>query len=342
MKLTFDDVLLAPQFSKIKSRKDVDISTSLGDIHLPLPIISANMDTITGPEMAKAMLQAGGIGCLHRFSSIEKSVTDFIAVNNSKVIVSVGLGQDELIRAKSLYEEGASIFCLDVAHGAQLSVVEQYAKLKDILYNSHIIVGNFGTQASVFEFIKALGYKPDSVKVGIGPGSACTTRIKTGCGYPQLSAIMEIAQLSNIVVIADGGMRTPGDIVKALAAGADAVMLGGMLAGTDETPGEIFEKFDHPDYEVDNPVYAKKYRGSASKDSYDSQDKDQSYITAEGEAFWVKAKGPVKNVMADIEGGIRSAMTYCASSSIKELQANAQFVEISTGTQLENSAHGKK
>lgn len=349
MKLTFDDVLLAPQFSTLTSRKNVDISTRLigGDgavLSLKLPIISANMDTITGPEMAKAMAAAGGIGCLHRFSSVEDNVRDFIR-SNSPVIVSVGLGDNEIVRAKSLYEEGAHTFCLDVAHGAQLIVVEQYRRLKEILPGAFIIVGNFGTADSVKDFVYALGYKPDAIKVGIGPGSACTTRIKTGCGYPQLSAIIEIAALG-MATIADGGMRNPGDVAKALAAGAHAVMLGGMLAGTHETPGEAVNSEGERVLSWEGMAYPtnsfKKYRGSASKESYEAQGKDQAYITAEGESFMVPIKGSAATILADIEGGLRSAMTYTGAKDLAEFKKYAKFVEVSTGTQMENGAHGKK
>jgi IMP dehydrogenase len=329
-KLTFDDVLIAPQFSHLRSRKDVDTSTHLGHWKLNLPIISANMDTVTGPTMATAMYKAGGIGCLHRFDTVEQNVRDYLQVGYSgaRCIVSVGLGDSELVRAKALYEEGAMMFCLDVAHGAQIAVVEQYAKLKSLLEHAYIIVGNFANVNSTYRFALELGAWPDAIKVGVGPGSACTTRIKTGVGVPQLSAVLSHASCPT-QIIADGGCRSAGDVVKALAAGAHAVMLGGMVAGTTETPGEV----------VDG---VKKYRGSASKESYDVQGKDQAYITAEGESFTVPFKGSVLNVLADIEGGLRSAMTYVGAANLKDFRQKAELIEVSSATQQENGAHGKR
>lgn len=340
--LTFDDVLISPRFSFVKSRRDVDTSSKLGHLNLRLPIISANMDTVTGPRMASAMAQQGAIGCLHRFNSVEQNVRDFIAVG-SRVIVSVGLGDDELVRAKALYEEGADLYCLDVAHGAQITVVEQYRRLKEILPHAFVIVGNFADVNSTYRFAAELGRWPDAIKIGVGPGSACTTRIKTGIGAPQLSAILAHAGCPT-QVIADGGCRSPGDVVKALAAGAQAVMLGGMLAGTDETPGDVKHESGLPaGCSSDmNDILVKRYRGSASKDSYLTQNKDQSYITAEGESFVVPYKGPLANVLADIEGGLRSAMSYVGASTLDELRQKAEFVEISQATQEENGAHGKR
>lgn len=342
--ITFDDVLIAPKFSFLRSRKDVDTSTMLGHMTLSLPIISANMDTITGPNMAYAMTRAGGIGCLHRFSSVEQNVCDFLQVSIHKqpVIVSIGLGENELVRAKALYEEGADMYCLDVAHGAQISVVEQYHALKELLPNSYIIVGNFAHRDSTDMFAKQLGYWPDAIKIGVGPGSACTTRVKTGVGIPQLSAVRSHASVP-CQVIADGGCRFPNDIVKCLAAGATAVMLGGMLAGTEETPPVVnyFTPYDW-DRKTALEHFGVSYRGSASKESYAAQGKDQSYITAEGESFTVPYKGPVAAVLADIEGGLRSAMTYVGAHNLQELRENSEFVEISSATRSENGAHGKK
>lgn len=347
--LTFDDVLLVPKFSKVKSRKDVDLGTTLGHVRLKLPIISSNMDTITGVKMAQTMADAGAVGCLHRFLDVHENVCNYIDVKYASgpdrpVIVSVGLGDSEIVRAKSLYEEGASMFCLDVAHGAQLQVVEQYHRLKHMLEGAYIIVGNFANVDSTYMFAAELGYWPDAIKVGIGPGSACTTRIKTGVGVPQLSAIMQHAGCPT-QVIADGGCRSSGDIVKALAAGAHAVMLGGMLAGTKETPGEVRDSIGIVTIgkqEGRSGFLYKQYRGSASKESYAAQGKDEFCITAEGESFTVPYRGPVRDVLADIEGGIRSAMTYLGASTLEELRRNAEFIEVSGNTVIENSAHGKK
>lgn len=340
---SFDDVLIVPKFSLIESRKDVNLSTNIQGRRFDFPVISANMDTITGERMAKAMLEYGGQACLHRFSSIEDNIRTFERshTGGNTPMVSIGLGSAELERAQALLEAGAHTFIIDVAHGAQLSVVKQTKRLREVVgpYAS-IVVGNFATGESVAAFLDHSGAIVDGFKVGIGPGSACTTRIKTGVGFPQLSAVFDVANtLKNlgIAVIADGGMKTPGDISKALVAGARAVMLGGMLSGTDETPGDvIFPEGDGPQCPV------KAYRGSASKESYWAQGKTGTHRTAEGESFVVPYKGSVIDVLQDIEGGLRSTMTYVNANNLKELHANGEFVRITSATISENGAHGKR
>lgn len=338
--LTFDDVLIKPKFSTLTSRKQVDLSVNLGaGGTLKLPILSSNMDTVTGHRMAAAMAEAGGLGILHRFYPVLENVRAYSLLTpyNIPAGVSVGLGDEEIRRASELYAIGARVFVLDVAHGAQLQVAAMYEWLK-ALPGTFVIVGNFATGESFLEFLKYSG-PVDAVKVGIGPGSACTTRIKTGVGVPQLSAIQDVAVAlgtlkTKPLLVADGGMRTSGDIAKALAGGADLVMLGGMLAGTDETPGESME---HPHT---GGIY-KTYRGSASKSSYVDQGKDESWRSAEGEEMRVRCKGPVKAILEDIEGGLRSALTYVGAKNLKEFKEKAEFVRVSTNSVKENSAHGK-
>jgi IMP dehydrogenase len=339
--ITFDDVLIKPQFSTISSRKDVDLSVNFGDFFTAkLPIISANMDTVTGPEMAKAMLELGAQACLHRFCSLNNSFKMFlnsVAQNGSVPMVSIGLGQDELDRAKALHRVGAKVFVIDVAHGAQLSVAEQAMGLRASLgENTAIVVGNFASADSVLDFLKNCNVRIDAIKVGIGPGSACKTRTVTGVGVPQLTAILEISEVlrgTGIKVIADGGMRTSADICKALGAGADMVMLGGMLAGTDEAPGAVVEE---------SGVKYKEYRGSASLEAYKDQGKVAPWRSAEGEAFKVEYKGPLKDILSQIEGGIRSSMTYVNARNLKEYKENVEFVEVSQSSVRENGPHGKK
>ena len=374
--LTFDDVLIAPKFSNIKSRKDVDLRVYINFNYtdsirgLTLPVMSSNMDTITGVDMALAMAKAGGLGVLHRFWSIEENCKAFDKVwEDSDCAVSVGVGEQELERAKALYKCGARIFVLDVAHGAQVQVVDQYITLKETLPDIFLIVGNFATGESCREFWSVLNsgavkyyrnkkgelvtYGVDAFKIGIGPGSACTTRIKTGVGVPQLSAIQDVAEafkdhLHRPLIIADGGMKTPGDIAKAIAAGADCVMLGGMLAGTDETPGEVVTKdkdwmmtYDQTTPGLTFDYRYKKYRGSASKEAYTDQGKDDSWRTAEGESFVVPCKGPVARVLQDIEGGLRSAFTYVGAKDVRSFQEKAEFIQITTAGTRESAAHGK-
>lgn len=365
--VTFDDVLIVPKFSDIVTRKEVDISVNAhGFPYMGLPVISANMDTITTEEMARAMSVCGGQAVLHRFCSIEDNVKMLI---NSRTggtggydlpFVSIGLGKGELDRAVALKSAGAYMFFVDVAHGAQTRVAKQVKALRDAMGDDFsIVVGNFATGDSVVHFLQDVGQLIEGIKVGIGPGSACTTRIKTGVGYPQLSAVMDIANSikeTGITIIADGGMKTSGDISKALGAGAHMVMLGGMLAGTDETPGElyyenggIFTERTEGNSNLDDPKLwykgyvnkVKKYRGSASKESYEVQGKDANWRTAEGESFYVPHKGPVKDVLQDIEGGLRSAMSYVGARNIKEFHAKCEFVKVSPSTVVENGSHGK-
>lgn len=374
---TFDDVVIAPKFSTVPSRKDVDLSVkthyeSFQDIGaLRLPIISANMDTITGPEMAKAMLAYGAQACLHRFCTIEENIKMFERsygsesdVWETRPMVSIGLGKHELERAEALYNKGAWRFVIDVANGASIAVVEQVRALRKIIdFDGSITVGNFATDESVKAFLEHLGGAVEGIKVGVGPGSACTTRVKTGIGYPQLSAILEISRLlkkTGISVIADGGMKAPGDVAKALAAGASLCMLGGMLAGTDETPGEALYVDGQGRYvkpedflaTVDGKLFrdeysesfkkVKKYRGSASKESYEVQGKVASHRAAEGEAFYVPYKGPVADILQDIEGGLRGSFSSVGARDLREFHAKAEFVRVTSAGYIEGTPHGKK
>jgi IMP dehydrogenase len=333
--LTFDDVLIAPAFSNLRSRKDVDLSS----MDLRLPIISANMDTITGASMAVAMGRAGGMGVLHRFWSIQDNVDAFKEADSQvkNVGVSVGISDAEKERANALIDAGAKLLFIDVAHGAQISVAEQVKYLREKHgQNIELIVGNFATGESIKHFCLELNDAnlfPDAFKVGIGPGSVCTTRIKTGVGIPQLYAIMSCAN-TRFPIVADGGMRNSGDIAKALAVGAKAVMIGGMLSGTEETPGKVI----YPEGEQACPM--KEFRGSASKESYEDQNKVAlGTRAAEGVTTTVPLRGPVSEILHDIEGGLRSAFTYVGASNLEEFQQKANLIRISTSTLRENGPH---
>lgn len=349
--LTFDDVLIEPKFSMVKSRKDVDLSVKVSGIvpYQTLPIVSSPMDTVTGPEMCREMLHNGAQACLHRFWSIEENIKAFQegSLYQTGLLqipwVSVGLGQLELERAEALVNAGARTMVIDVAHGASQQVVDQFVQLKQLFKdNVGIIVGNFATARTMKDFIEHAQDVPDMFRVGIGGGSACTTRIKTGVGVPQLYSIMECSEVHDI--IADGGVRNSGDVAKALAAGAKLVMLGGMLAGTDESPGEIITGRD---FINTNPIPSdvnfkfKQYRGSASKESYQAQGKDESWRTAEGESLLVPYKGHVKDVLKDIEGGLRSSLSYVGAFNLAQFKGKAEFLQVSSNTIIESKAHGK-
>ncbi len=304
--LDFDDVLLIPNYSPFESRKDVSTEVTLGPYTFSIPIISANMDTITGAIMAHAISHLGGLSILHRFMSIEdnkKMYRDAVMVN--QVGVSIGVKDREQERFAILYNSGARIFCVDVAHAHNKMVGRMIKKIrdyKDVL----IIAGNVATYAGADYLANAGAH---AVKVGIGAGSVCTTRDKTGFGVPQLSAIMDCSRV-DVPIIADGGLHQPGDVVKALAAGARMVMLGGMLAGTDEALGGT------------------NYRGMSSVEAQEEYFGEMpDWKTEEGISTTVPSRGPVKDVIRDVVGGLRSGLTYAGAKDISELQRKATFIQ---------------
>ncbi|MCX6103460.1 MAG: guanosine monophosphate reductase [Proteobacteria bacterium] len=331
--LTFDDVILVPGYNGIKSRQNVTTSVEVLGKTFGIPLISSNMDTITEDSMANAMTEMGGMAILHRFLSIEDNVKMFQKIKHKdKVAVSIGIGKDGLERADALIATGASLICVDVAHGHSKEVNRSVRTLREVHGNNILIIaGNVATYAGA-DYLAAAG--ADLIKVGIGSGSVCTTRIKTGFGVPQLSALQDCRKVDR-GIISDGGTRFPSDAVKALAAGADFVMLGGMLAGTDESPGATIEVL------IDGKkVRVKRFRGMASKEAQDDFMGGMSdWKTAEGVAIEVVCKGPVKNIIQDIMGGIRSGLTYCGAATIKDLQRKAQFMEITNAGRIEGSPH---
>lgn len=314
--LTFDDVLLVPAYSDVRSRKDPDTSVQLGPWTFKIPIVSSNMDTITGERMAQTMGDLGGLGILHRFMSLEEILRSYrIASENHLVGVSVGISDTEFERARALIE--APFICVDVAHGHSKAVGKMVKRLRSI-YDGTIIAGNIATYAGA-DYLASCG--ADVIKVGIGPGSVCTTRIKTGFGVPQLTAIMDCARVQ-VPIIADGGCRTSGDVVKALAAGARMVMIGNMLSGTSDCA---------------DPT---TYRGMASREAQESfMGGMHEWKTAEGIATTVTPKGPTRDVVQDIIGGLRSGMAYAGAYTIAELQQRVEFIEISSAAREENGAH---
>lgn len=333
--LCFDDVLIIPNFSYVRSRKLVDTSTTVGGLFLDKAIISANMDSVTGHRMAQAMKDQGAAGALHRFCSIEENVEQYKKSPN-KTVVSVGLGDNELERAKALYDAGAEYFLIDVAHGASMYVVEQAKKLRELLgENVSIWAGNFATAKNIEHFNDFLGEKLNAYKVGIGGGSLCTTRMVTGCGMPTFSSVLDCSLLG-LDIIADGGIRNSGDYAKALAAGAKAVMVGKLLAGTEESPAANV-------YDGETcSIIQKVYRGSASLESYLVQGKIADHRTPEGESTYIPFTGSVKDVIQNLDAGLRSSMSYVGVANLEQFRKYATFTTITTNGTTENKAHAKK
>ena len=331
--LTYDDVLLVPQYSDIKSRKEISINNPLSkDILLNLPIISAPMDTVTESTMAIAMQEAGGLGIIHRYNSIKEQV-DFVhdacVEGVCNVGVAIGVVGNFEERANALYDAGANVICIDVAHGHHILVERTIKTLKDTFGDKiHIMAGNIATP----EGYKALSsWGADSIRCNIGGGSICSTRIQTGHGIPGLQTIIDCTKhkRNKTKIIADGGIRNSGDIVKALAAGADFVMIGSLLAGTDQSPGElIYNK---------SGIRNKVYRGMASKEAqFDWRGK---YSSNEGISTIIPHKGNVKNILEDLKNGIKSGLSYSGCRSIAELQENARFVRQTLSGLAESHTH---
>lgn len=332
--LTFDDVLLMPKKSDIRSRRDPKLTSRLTKRKtIETPFISANMDTITEADMAIAMHELGAMGILHRFVTVAEQV-EFIeklkAKGASLLSGSIGVNGDYKDRAHALIKAGVNVITIDIAHGHSVSMMEVMKWLKDTYPDVELIAGNLATPDAAKDLIEA---GADAIKVGIGPGSMCTTRIITGCGVPQLTAIAlcaEVAAHYDVPVIADGGLRTSGDIVKAFAAGADTVMLGSMLSGTIETPGEIKNG-------------RKQYRGMASKAAQDTwRGGVPEGMAPEGESTFVNVKGHVKDVILELSGGLRSGMSYVNATSIREIRDNSAFIEMTANGIRESHAHGVK
>ena len=350
---TFDDLLLVPAYSQVVPA-DVQLKTRLCDgILLSIPVCSAAMDTVTESKMGIALAQAGGLGFIHKNLSSElqaemvKEVKAAAVLSNSAVDArgkllagaAVGVSESTMARVQLLVEAGVDIITVDSAHGHSAGVIETVRKIHEQYPNLPLVGGNIVTGDAAQALIQA---GASVLKVGVGPGSICTTRIVSGVGVPQLTAVSDVVQVAkryNVGVIADGGIKFSGDIVKALAAGADAVMLGGLLAGCEETPGEIIE------------VYGKKVKtyvgmGSLSAMQRGSSDryfqggqKELKKLVPEGIEATVPYKGPMSDVIYQMMGGLRSGMGYCGCANIEELKEKAQFVKISNAGLKESHPH---
>jgi len=345
---TFDDVLILPARSSVLP-KEVSLKTKLTrKIELSIPLVSAAMDTVTESELAIAMAQAGGIGVIHKNGSIEwqadevrkvKSFTDESGTNTLLVGAAVGVNAETFSRTEALIKAGADVIVVDTAHGHSLGVIETIKKLRKEFPEVQLIAGNIATYDAAKELAEA---DVDAVKVGIGPGSICTTRIVTGVGVPQISAIMEVAKAlkeSEVPIIADGGIKYSGDIAKAIVAGADSVMLGSLFAATDESPGSVVE--------INGKNY-KSYRGmgslsamkQGSGDRYFQDSKSETKkLVPEGVEGVVPVKGSLADVVYQLTGGLRAAMGYTGSATIPELKTKGKFVKITAASFTESHPH---
>ena len=340
--LTFDDVLLTPNYSNVLP-SDVSTNTNLsGNINLQIPLLSSAMDTVTESKMAISIAKAGGLGIIHRNLDIKKQIIEINKVISKKLPVgaAVGAGSAEFKRAQALLKQNITMIVVDTAHGHTKKVAEIIKKIKKIKSkNTALCAGNIATPEAA-KFLANLGV--DVIKVGIGPGSICTTRMVAGIGMPQLSAILAVKKglkNKNVKIIADGGIKFSGDIPKALAAGADAVMIGSLFAGTDEAPGKIIKK---------NGRFYKSFRGmgsigamnKGSSDRYfQTKQKDKSKYVPEGVEGLVKYKGEVGNIIFQLVGGLKSSMGYLGRKNIKDLRKKAKFVKITKAGFYESMVH---
>tara|TARA_B110000967_G_scaffold177983_1_gene192454 strand:- start:224 stop:1303 length:1080 start_codon:yes stop_codon:yes gene_type:complete len=339
--LTFDDVLLVPRYSSILP-SETNLNIDLGHkLILKVPFLSSAMDTVTESAMAIAIAQKGGLGIIHRNLSIVKQSIEVKKTKNKNLLVgaAVGTSNEDLTRAKSLIDAGVDLIVIDTAHGHSNKVVKILSQIKKINLKKPVCVGNIATAEAA---IKLYNEGADILKVGIGPGSICTTRMIAGIGVPQISAVLEVKKSmknKKVKIISDGGIKFSGDIVKGIAAGADAIMMGSIFAGTKESPGKK--------YKYKNKFY-KSYRGmgsigamsaGSSNRYFQKNHKDKSKFVPEGVEARVIYKGTVEKILYQIQGGLRSSMGYIGAKKIIDIQKKAKFVKITKAGFYESMVH---
>ena len=339
--LTFDDILMLPRFSNVLP-SNTDISLNLSqNIKLKIPFLSSAMDTVTESNMAIAMAKSGGIGIVHRNLDIKKQSKEVKIVKKKNLIVgaAVGTNLDDIKRAKILVDSGVDLIVIDTAHGHSEKVLKTLSRIKKDNNKIPVCVGNIATGEAAKKLYNS---GADIIKVGIGPGSICTTRMVAGIGVPQITAIMEVYKVlkgKRTKIISDGGIKFSGDIAKAIAAGADAIMMGSIFAGTDESPGKKFK--------IKNKYY-KQYRGmgsigamsaGSSNRYFQKNYKDKSKFVPEGVDGRVEYKGNVSKIIYQLKGGLRSSMGYIGAKKLQDIKKNAQFIKITKAGFYESMVH---
>lgn len=346
--IAFDDVLIIPTYSEIESRLHPKVETNIGKIKCKIPMISSPMNSVTEHDMAISIGNLGGIGVVHRFMSTEKQIDELYDIryyneeNNLSlpIVPAIGVGKDEQNRFNEIYSEfgnSISMISIDVANGHSLYMKNMIEYVNDKTGGSiDIMAGNIATGEG-YEFLSSLGVA--AVRAGIGCGSICKTRIMTGIGVPLLSTLFQCYSVKQsngykTAIIADGGIRYPGDLTKSIAAGADAIMCGNIFAGTDESPGSIInidDKLYKPYYGMASVEAQKEYRGGL-----------KSGTCAEGVSTYIECKGKLSNIVDEFIGGLKSGMTYVNANSLEQLRENSRFMMISDASLSESHAFGTR
>tara|TARA_Y100001972_G_scaffold118931_1_gene159620 strand:+ start:963 stop:2006 length:1044 start_codon:yes stop_codon:yes gene_type:complete len=332
--LSYDDVLIVPKYSDIRSRTEVSVKTDLGNgLVLDLPIIASPMDTISETAMAVSVGNCGGAAIIHRYNGIEmqsKMIQMALEIGSSNMNIggAVGISGDYIERSQALIESGATFLCVDVAHGHHILMREAIESIRNSVGdNVHIMAGNVATLDGINDLAD---WGADSIRCNIGGGSICSTRVQTGHGVPGLQTIIDCAFTDRqVTIIADGGIKNSGDMVKAFACGADAVMCGSLLSGTDETPGKVIEDASGSRW--------KTYRGMASKEAQVSW--RGNYSSYEGVSARVPYRGSVVKILEDLERGIRSGLSYSGARNLTEFQATAELIRQTPAGMGESRTH---